>query len=743
MPVTSGYRRTAASAKTKMERDKYAQNRGVSGVIGKNEIDNHADTICAGSNWIVLEFTGEYCNVSPFSAEYEPLENVPIAQCATVYTYDSTGATVLLIADQVLWFGDKMSTSLINPHQLRDNGIGVCDDPWDPYRPVGIEADQGFIPFSSHGTTLFFESRSPSPWELENLPTVLLTAPRWSPHDYAMPHGTVSVFSTVRSMENMTVRAPFSETDCVLGTISPALDTRLLSALYSSTVNVRTSTALHGATTGTDTGTGVPGRLMAAITGDRHTKVNPENLARLWNIGLETAKRTLQVTTQQGIRTALHPLHRRYRVDHLHLNRRRLNGDWFTDTLFSKIISLQGNTCAQVYTNGNYTSVHPMTSKSRVGITLTEFSDDVGIPDSLTSDGAMEMVGPKTDFMKEVNRLKVRLKRAEVGRSNQNYAAEREIGELKKRWRNRMIRKKVPKRLWDYGLVYEAGILNRIPRGNSGRTGLEIVTGETPDISEWVDFEFYDRVWFYDHKKIEMDSTGRRLARWLGIAHRVGSDLCYWLLLPNGKVLARTTVQHVTREDFLNEDVKMQVNQFDEQIEDRLNDDNFVVNDENVANFFLEDETLIDHVPNGMVTPADTDYDDMLVDDKPERDELPDDLTDKYIGTELILGIGLGNERRGRVTKRAKGSYGEEVGRAHTNPLFDTREYVVEFTDGTEENYFANVIAENMFAQVDGEGRQYLLMKEITDHRRNESAVRADDGFVITRNGNKVPKKRQ
>jgi hypothetical protein len=86
------------------------------------------------------------------------------------------------------------------------------------------------------------------------------------------------------------------------------------------------------------------------------------------------------------------------------------------DTLFSKITSLQGNTCAQVYTNGNYTSVHPMTSKARVGVTLTEFSDDVGIPDSLTTEGAMEVVGPKTEFMKEVNRLKVRLKRAEVGR---------------------------------------------------------------------------------------------------------------------------------------------------------------------------------------------------------------------------------------------------------------------------------------------------------------------------------------
>ncbi len=91
--------------------------------------------------------------------------------------------------------------------------------------------------------------------------------------------------------------------------------------------------------------------------------------------------------------------------------------------------------------------------------------------------------------MKEVNRLKIKLKQSEVGRSNQNYAAEREIGELKKRWRNCMLKRKVPPRLWDYGLVYETNILNRIPRGQQQRTGIEIVTGKTPDI---IDFEFYD-----------------------------------------------------------------------------------------------------------------------------------------------------------------------------------------------------------------------------------------------------------
>jgi hypothetical protein len=141
----------------------------------------------------------------------------------------------------------------------------------------------------------------------------------------------------------------------------------------------------------------------------------------------------------------VHHLHRRYRVDHLHLNRRRLNGDWFTDTLFSNVVSIHGNTCAQVFTNGVFTTIHPLDSKAKVTQALTEFADDDGIPGSLLSDRAPEIVGPRTeDFMKEVNRLKIRLRRSKAGRSNQNYAAEREIGELKKQWRNCMLKRKVP-----------------------------------------------------------------------------------------------------------------------------------------------------------------------------------------------------------------------------------------------------------------------------------------------------------
>jgi hypothetical protein len=126
------------------------------------------------------------------------------------------------------------------------------------------------------------------------------------------------------------------------------------------------------------------------------------------------------------------------------LNRRRLNGDWFTDTLFSKVPSIQGKTCAQIFTNGNFTTVHPLNSRARVAQDLTEFTANVGIPDTLLSYGAAEITGQHTDFMKDVNILKIRLRRSDAGLSNHNYAAEREIGELKKCWRNRMLKSKVP-----------------------------------------------------------------------------------------------------------------------------------------------------------------------------------------------------------------------------------------------------------------------------------------------------------
>jgi len=46
----------------------------------------------------------------------------------------------------------------------------------------------------------------------------------------------------------------------------------------------------------------------------RHLTMEPMELLCCWGIGLSTAQKTLQVTTQKGLRTAVHPSHCRYRT---------------------------------------------------------------------------------------------------------------------------------------------------------------------------------------------------------------------------------------------------------------------------------------------------------------------------------------------------------------------------------------------------------------------------------------------
>ena len=248
---------------------------------------------------------------------------------------------------------------------------------------------------------------------MEAIPIIEITTPVWNPADLQMSRPLSSVERVVNCISTA-AQEIWLESATHLSAISPSLDSRCVSKLYASQILV------HDAPTGT--GSAVIG---ATFSSERHSSVTFENLSSKWNIGLETAKRILQVTTQQGVRTAVHPLHRRYWVDHLlHLNRRRLNGDWFTDTLFSKVISMQGNTCAQVFTNGNFTTVHPLNSQAKVPQALTEFADNISISGMLLSDGAAEVTGQHADFIKEVNRLTIKLKRSEVRPRSQETVAQ-------------------------------------------------------------------------------------------------------------------------------------------------------------------------------------------------------------------------------------------------------------------------------------------------------------------------------
>ena len=104
------------------------------------------------------------------------------------------------------------------------------------------------------------------------------------------------------------------------------------------------------------------------------------------------------------------------------------------------------------------------------------------------------------EFQAQVKRLRIEITHSEVERFNQNHVSESEIGHPKKRFCQKMVSKKFPDHVWYYCLVHQDGILSSISCGKMVQTGIEEVTGKIPEISEWLDFEFYDSIWWLEKK---------------------------------------------------------------------------------------------------------------------------------------------------------------------------------------------------------------------------------------------------
>jgi hypothetical protein len=70
-----------------------------------------------------------------------------------------------------------------------------------------------------------------------------------------------------------------------------------------------------------------------------------------------------------------------------------------------------------------------------------------------------------------------------------------------------------------------------------------------------------------------------------------------------------------------------------------------------------------------------------------------------------------------------------------SNPIFDIREYQVLFHNGSTNCYVVNMIAESLYSQVDSDGREFILIKEIVDHLLDGSVVLVDDAYYVDPNG--------
>ena len=694
-----------------------------------NECDTDADTCCLGMNFVVYAYTTRTAEVSSYDRESTKI--VPIVTGATAYDDKIKGETIILLFHESLFYGDKLDHSLINPNQIRHYGIPAWDNPFDKERSFGIEVDnETFIPFSTIGTKIYFNTRTPMKEEMETCRKITMTSPEeWVPEEVELKNvDRVKLNQSKRQINAIKkVNGPNesvvwiyddSESDEVLlHEINPML-TRGVNELQINSYDEKYDDVR-------------PPRFY--ISTERHTKIVAEDLAEKFCIGLERAKATLRVTRQRGTRSAILPISRRYRADRM-FQVKRLEGKFATDTLWSKVLSLEGYKASQVYSHKcGFKAVYHMkrADGESVGNTLSEFVHEYGAPSRLTFDGAAVQKGKNTLFYSNLRRSQIRWHMSSPRRPEEN-PAEQSILELKGRWYRMKNKLNIPDRLWDFGISYVAETGNVIATGSrysKGRTPLEIVTGETPDITEYLDFSFYDWVTF----RANAGLGDLELGRWLGVSHRVGQMMSYWILPKSAIPISCCTVQRLTELEKKQSSFKERMDDFMEMIKRRMD-----ARSQDISNKCedIRQQKILDSNDEEF----EKEYS-RVVDNKEilDQDEISKDQVDEIGVLDPYLGMEVNLPRdndviRGRVKMRVVDDEGNAVGVPNNNPLLDTRKYHVEFLDGSVEEYTANNIAENILSQVDEEGHRNMMLDEIIDFRKNGDAVPKDKGTFMTKN---------
>lgn len=274
----------------------------------------------------------------------------------------------------------------------------------------------------------------------------------------------------------------------------------------------------------------------------------------------------------------------------------------------------------------------------------------------------------------------------------------------------------------------ESEIRSRMCRHNNTYTGFERITGDTIDISEWLDFEFYDICKYWDVPNTE---DNPKIGRWLGVPQRVRSAMFYRILTSKGQLVARTIVQHATKLEIQQEEIINQILAFHQELDSKIGDDQYIDNDSDF-NTFLNDD-VPDSDEFNLYQQSDLSEEPFQGYEFPKIEEIgtmddnrqASDVYDKYLGTELQFPGNGDQMQMTRVVKRIRGNngnvnkpvlYSTLCEPKPYNALLDTSKYLFEFGEGTTKELTANIIAESLFSQIDEKGHHFQLLSKILEN---------------------------
>ena len=660
-------------------------------------LDSHADVSCIGRHGRVLEtIEGQYCTVYPFNDSYTPMQKVETVNAAFAVDTES-GPTYILRVNQALNFTSSMTNSLLCTNQSRANGL-IIDDIPPAFDRLGkstfsiYDLDKQIrLPLQNRGPIPHLNVRYPTDDDLERCEQIQLTSEfdMWDPNDEDC--GEISSLT----IENVTTNN--YEVD---------FDTRLMNAC------------------------------IASLRRDYVSDINSDDLSRLWNISLKDAELTLKATTNNSIRLNEGRLSRRYKTEAHQRQYRQLGGylsQFYSDTFFSGTKSTRGNTCIQLFVNkGGFVKCYPMTDKSQAYSGLRRFLHEVGIPSTLMTDNALELVQGK--WKRLCNKHNIHMKFTEPHSPWQNFA-ESAGGYVKRNVSRLMETTSTPLKFWDYCWEYFSEIKSNTATKNiylRDRTPYESIMGFTPDISELVRYTWYQVIWY--HEPVEKGRV--KLGRWLGPAHSSSQGLAYYVATQNGSVVTRSSVSLLSKLELSSSDIMKNIEELTKSIAEKVGDPPIDLDDDNSLE---SDSSQRDHdhlFPS--LDEGEIKFDDVHQRKNTELDEIidqDDQLDQRVIGMRVQLPVDDSQYLEGVVANRKRYSTGRYIGKSNPNPIMDTRIFTVKFGEDEYRDFSANVILENLYDQVDDQANSYSILKGITSHRKSDAALRPEDAWMSTASG--------
>ena len=271
---------------------------------------------------------------------------------------------------------------------------------------------------------------------------------------------------------------------------------------------------------------------------------------------LKVIRETIRNTTQMAQNVVRFPMRQHVKSRFPFLNRRRLRETVATDTYFANRVGIGGITCAQVFfgLQSHMINVNPMRSENQFPEAYEDFIREEGCPSVLRRDNA----GAETSHkVTDINRkYLIGDQYTEPNHPQQNPAELRAVKFVKDHTDVLLNRRNAPEKVWFYASDYVSKVHNICADESLGwQIPLTKRHGTTPDISPYLIFQFYQKVFFLDNDET-FPSSKERAGYWLGVCENVGDLLTFWILTDDTEVvLARSVVRPADNKTTMNKRV--------------------------------------------------------------------------------------------------------------------------------------------------------------------------------------------